>query len=255
MFTVKPFGYAVAAAMLASSAAFALDQTGTASTATQTATKDFGKLSADGQKAFRNVHMARLAIFDGHPAQAKTEIDQARAAMKSAQTDDTIFVKAESDLKPPAGMAAPSTAKTAPGTTPVKWLPVDGSMALGEDYVATPAKATAVAKANDQIKKGDHKHAAETLKLADVDVTFVTSVAPLEASTGKIDKAATLIDAGKYYQANQELKSVEDGVRYDVADFNDVAKKSKTAATAPQAAPTQSSASSSSTTNAQAVAK
>jgi len=57
-------------------------------------------------------------------------------------------------------------------TTPTGWLPVDGGLTLGEDFVATPAKAAGVAKANDQLKKGDHKQAMETLKLSEINVAF-----------------------------------------------------------------------------------
>ncbi len=55
----------------------------------------------------------------------------------------------------------------------------------------------------------------EQLKLADVDAVFVAGLAPLDASTSGIEKAAQLIDQGQYYQANQALKHVEDGVRLD----------------------------------------
>jgi hypothetical protein len=72
-------------------------------------------------------------------------------------------------------------------TTPTAWLPVDGGLTLGEDFVATPAKAAGVAKANDQLKKGDHKQAMETLKLSEIDVAFVMEVAPLDKTISGID--------------------------------------------------------------------
>ena len=72
----------------------------------------------------------------------------------------------EAALKAPAGVTQRTGTradKPTPGTTPTAWLPVDGGLTLGEDFVATPAKAAGVAKANDQLKKGDHKQAMETL--------------------------------------------------------------------------------------------
>ncbi len=43
----------------------------------------------------------------------------------------------------------------------------------------------------------------------------VEEVAPLEATISGVDKAAELVDSGHYYEANQALKSVEDGIRFD----------------------------------------
>jgi hypothetical protein len=90
-------------------------------------------------------------------------------------------------------------------------------MTLSEDYVDTPAKSAGIAKANKQLKDGDHKSAMETLKLADIKVSFVSEVAPVEKTMAGIKKADQLIGDGKYYEANQALKSVEDGYRFDVS--------------------------------------
>ena len=64
--------------------------------------KDVGKLSADGAKGFRDLHMARLAIFDADPAKAKTLVGDAQAALAKAKADESVFTKAEADLKAPA---------------------------------------------------------------------------------------------------------------------------------------------------------
>jgi len=232
MFRVSRLVVALAATTMLTSAALAAEQTGKASAteavkpsaATQTANQDFGKLSADGFKAFRDVRLARLAIFDGQTDQAKKFIDEARTAIAKAKADHTAYVKDEASLKPPAGMSqktAPNgTDKSAPSKTPTAWLPVDGGLTLGEDFVATPTKAAGVAKANEQLKKGDHKQAMETLKLSEINVAFVMDVAPLDKTVNGIDNAAQLIDSGKYYEGNEALRGVEDGVRFDVADIN-----------------------------------
>jgi len=63
---------------------------------TQTAAdQDMGKLSKDGYKAMRDVSLARLAIFNGQPAEAKTYTNEAETALEKAKTDDTAFTKAE----------------------------------------------------------------------------------------------------------------------------------------------------------------
>jgi hypothetical protein len=147
---------------------------------TQTAAdRDTGKLSKDGYKAMRDVSLARLAIFNGQPAEAKTYTNEAETALEKAKTEDTAFTKAESDLKAPSGMAQRGSGATA-GTTPTIWIPVDGSLTLGEDYIEIPEKSAGVAKANELLKKGEHKQAMDTLKLANIDVSFVMEVAPLD---------------------------------------------------------------------------
>ena len=196
--------------------------------------RDAAKVSKDGYLAIRDVSMARLAIFNGQPAQAKTYTDDAQAALERAKRDDTAFTKAESDLKTPAGMIQPGSGAT-PNTTQTTWIPVDGSITLGEDYIDTPEKSAGVAKANEELKKGEHKHAMETLKLADINVSFVMEVAPLDKTTAGIKNAAQLIEAGKYYEANQALKGVEDGFRFDVTEGDATPKKAANNASKPAA--------------------
>lgn len=65
--------------------------------------------------------------------------------------------------RPPSNMTQPGSGATA-STTPTIWIPVDGSLTLGEDYVDTPEKSAGVAKANELLKKGEHKQAMDTLK-------------------------------------------------------------------------------------------
>jgi len=235
MLRVRPLVVALAASTMLTTAAFSAEQSGKTSgvdtkpsAATQADNQDFRKLSTDGLKAFRDVHLARLAIFDGQPDQAKKYVDEARAAIGKAKTDDTAYMKDEASLKPPAGMsqktAQAGTDNSAPSKTPTAWLPVDGGLTLGEDFVATPTKAAGVAKANEQLKKGDKKQAMETLKLSEVNVAFVMEVAPLDKTVSGIDSAAQLVDSGKYYEGNQALKGIEDGLRFDVADVNGTPK-------------------------------
>ena len=205
-------GAAALAAILAGAPAFAADAV---SPAQQSADHDFGKLSKDGTKAFREIRDARVEIFEGDVASAKKDIAEASTEMQTATTDNTAFDKAESDIKTPSGMTKTASAST----TPVTWLPVGGAMTLDEDYVAKPDKSKSVDKADAQLKAGDHKAALDTLKLADVDVNFVAELAPLKATVDGVAKAQQLADAGHYFQANQALKAVEDGVRFDDESF------------------------------------
>ncbi|MEE8631447.1 MULTISPECIES: YfdX family protein [Methylobacterium] len=269
MFYRKSLAAALVATTVLGGAAYAAEQATKPAVVQETAAqkavdKDVGKLSKDGAQAFRDMHLARIAIFDADPAQAKSLIGKAQAALAKAKTDDAVFTKAEAELKTPAEMAVAkdktATDKTAAADTTAKdatvkdattkdaaaksedkvaWVPVDAQMTLGEDFVATPEKAAAVTEANKSLTKGDQKSAIEKLKLAHVDVNFVMAVMPLDKTAADVNQAATLIGQGKYYEANAALKTAEDGMRFDVIDAVGLPQKAaatgstKTAAPAP----------------------
>ncbi len=255
MFYRKSLAVALVATTVLGGAAYATEQATkpvvTQESAAQRAVdQDVGKLSKDGAQAFRDMHLARIAIFDADPSQAKSLIAKAQSALTKAKTDDAVFLKAESELKTPADLAAAKAvkadktadakasdakaadAKTADAKTAdtktadatpvskdkVAWVPVDAQMTLGEDFIATPEKASAVTEANKSLAKGDQKGAVEKLRLAHVDVNFVMAVLPLDKTTTDVSQAATLINQGKYYEANAVLKTAEDGMRFDVID-------------------------------------
>ncbi|GJE19218.1 YfdX family protein [Methylobacterium marchantiae] len=214
--------------------------------AQQAADQDVGKLSKDGAQAFRDLHLARIAIFDADPTLAKDLIGKAQALLATAKTDEAVYTKAEADLRAPAkhsyaaksangakaADAGKSTDAARATAQPTAWLPVDGQLTLGEDFVATPAKAAAVATANKSLEKGDRKGAVDQLKLAGVDMSFVLAVVPLNQTATDVDQAANLIGQGKYYEGNALLKRVEDGVRFDVVDMVGTPQKTSAAAAA-----------------------
>jgi hypothetical protein len=190
--------------------------TGAAQTAAE---QDFGHFSQDGAKAFENIDLARLAIFDGQTAKAQQDVQQAEAMLAKAKSDDSVFMKAESELKVPAGATQRGPANATPGTTRIAWLPVGGLMTIDEDYAANRAKNAGVAKADAQMKQGNSKQALETLKLHDVDVSFDEQVAPLDATIKGVQQAASLLAQDHYFAANQALKRVDDGVRIDEQSY------------------------------------
>lgn len=205
---------------IAAPAFAAVTTAATVSPAQTTADHAFGKVSTDGFKAFADIRLARLAIFNGNTAGARSYIQVAAASLQKAKTDDAVFMKAETDLKPPKGITQPNPSNETPSATAVSWLPINGAMTLDEDYAATPAKAAGIAQANSQLKSGDHKHAMETLKLADVNVSFDEEVAPLDKTIDGVDKARQLVKAGQYFEANQALKGVQDSIRFDEEDLS-----------------------------------
>lgn len=225
--------------LIAAGAAFAANNAASTSTPQSAVQKDFAKLSADGSRAFQDLTLTRLAIYDGDTAKAKTLIDQADTAFTKAKSDDAVFTKAEGDLMTPQQMAAkqqadqakasgkaqtpPVAASAAPTTSesakPIAWLPVDAAISLDEDYTANPAKAKAVADANTSLSKGDAKGALEKLKLADVDMSVAIEVVPLQTTIADVHQAASLIDSGKYYEGSQALRKVQTSARFDVANY------------------------------------
>jgi hypothetical protein len=219
--------------------AFAAGQAAQQSSAqTSMIDKDVGKLSKDGAQGYRDLQLTRLAIFEANPAQAKDMIAKAQAAFAKAKTDDAQFTKAEADLKTPADLAGhkgtmqAATPEAKPGSKEqVAWVPVDAQLTLGDDFVATPEKASAVTDANKNLAHGDQKGALEKLKLAHVDVDFTMAVLPLNKTISDVDQAATLINQGKYYEANAILKTAQDAVRFDVIDAIAVPQKAGAANT------------------------
>ena len=218
------------------------------STPQQTAAdKDFGKLSANGSRAFEDLTLTRLAIYDGRIADAKKYVNEADTAFSKAKTDEAVFTKAQADLKMPIGNAA-SANKNVSGAAPDKvggaaprrapngmltdtekadmkkpiaWLPIDGAITINEDYTANPAKTAAVADANKSLKSGDRKSAMEKLKLADMKVDVTLAVIPLEQTIKYTRQAADLINDNKYYQASQVLRQAQDNLRLDIASVPD----------------------------------
>ncbi len=212
--------------LLAGTAVYAADQGNQATSEIKTADRDFTKLSTQGMTALRDVSDARLSIFNGHIDSAKKLIEEADTALDKAKLDNTAFMKAESELRAPPGITQPQTdsAKTA-------WLPIDSSMVLGEDYKVSPQKVAGVAKANEQMRKGDKNGAMDTLKLAGVDVTFTEELAPLDKTISGVQMAKQDIYAGHYYEANQDLKGVEDGIRFDTEIVSGMPAKTASAHT------------------------
>jgi len=191
------------------------------------ALNDIGKLSSQGSAAFDDIERARIAIFGGRPVQATKLVKEAQDSLKIAQKDNTAFLKAESDLKPPPSRTYASTALK--GTTALSWLPVGADITVSDDF-STPSKARAVTSANAHLKKGQPDAAMKELKLANVGVSYTMEIVPLKQTTEDVNKAAGLLSLGKYYEADQVLKQVQDSVRYDWLDFSAVPHPNQVAA-------------------------
>ena len=208
----------MATTLLAGGAAFAANQQdhqpapGAANTPLNTAAKDFGKLSAEGTRANQDIALARVAIFEGRTAQAKTLVNEADAALAKAKGSDAAFVKAHE-------AAVPDAASKKDSAELGMWLPVDSVISLDEDFSASPVKTKAVAEANEHLRHGDQHAAMEKLKLADVGMSVTQEVLPLQQTISEVHQASSLIDQGKFFEGSQALRKVQMGARFITATY------------------------------------
>ncbi|MFV0281041.1 MAG: YfdX family protein [Rhodoblastus sp.] len=237
MFKVRTVLLATVGALALVSAAVAKDAAPVNKEITA-ALNDANKFSKDGAEAFRDIHMARLAIYSADPALAKKKIGEAAAALEKASANATLIEKSEAELMSKAG--APADAKAS--TEKVKWLPFDGTLSLAEDFVASAEKAKAVAEANAHLAKGEKKEALERLKLADIDLMYTTALAPMSKTVAGVATAKEELEKGKYYEANATLKGVEDAVRYVTVSVLETPKGDKSAKGAKDAKDTKPAA-------------
>ena len=183
--------------------------------------QDLTTVSKDGYSAFRAIHLARLAIFDGDTKtahemldKAKTDLVAATKDVRSFTADDTAFKDGKSN-KYAANM--------------MDQIPIDGEIAIADTYVPSAEKATHIAKANEHIKSGHSKEAIEELRLGEVDIVYARMMLPLEATTKRVADAVRFVSEHKYYEANLALKAAEDGVSIESVDLTATPTKSSTA--------------------------
>ncbi len=192
-----------------------------------TANNDLAKFSADGASAFEDISLTRRALFEGRTDDAKKFVALADSGFNKAKTDNTVYTKAEADLKAPSpkegaaktspsAEAAPDATTAAETKKPIAWVPIDGSITVAEDITGDPAKKAAVADANSNLQKGDRDGAMQKLKVDGIEVAVVLAVMPIDMTIDKVHKAAELIDAGKYYEGGQELRMAQADERFDM---------------------------------------
>jgi len=196
-------------ASITTSAFAAGDQTKAmqASSKDQSSDKDLIKVSEDTQSSMRDVHGARLAIFNGQPEQARTYVDAAETRIAAAVQDAEKYAL---DIKAP--------------KTEDSYVPFDASLTLLNSFEPTAEKKSQLAKADAHLQKGKKKEAIEALKLAEIDVAVTTSMVPVKFAKAQIDQAARLVAEHKYYEANMALKAVDDAVVVDTYAIDAVPK-------------------------------
>lgn len=185
------------------------DEGGTPSTE-DTQTREMMKFSHNGHEAMNDIGAARVGLFDGHPKAAIQLMDKAQTALDAAQRESADFKVPENTTGThTANGKKMNNSQMNQGATLV---PVDGRMSLGEAYVATPEKQSHIDKANQHLKNGETKQAIDELKLAGVDVNFTLVLMPIDSSKQELQQALSLANQGKYYEANLQLKKIEDSL-------------------------------------------
>ncbi len=111
-----------------------------ATTQVQKEAADVLQVAVQGANAMRDIQFARLALFHGQPDSAKTD-DDAAALLAADDASWAKFVKTDAKAK----MIAD------------RYVIINASIALSEDYVATPEKESAIQSANEKLAKGDQK--------------------------------------------------------------------------------------------------
>ncbi len=181
---------------------------------------DAMKLSQEGFDTMREIHAARLAIFNGQPDVATKMLATAGTNLEAAQKLSVgYFQKQDSGFMP---MKASTDVNH---QAEARWIPIDGRMAISEDFVATPEKTAHIAKANEHLKKGDHAKAIEELKLGEIDVSFTRVMMPLDITVKSVNSATHLARDGKFYEANLALKAAEEGIVMDTVALVETPKK------------------------------
>ncbi|NIE79278.1 YfdX family protein [Asaia sp. As-1742] len=178
------------------------------------ATRDFGRLSKDGQKAFANILLAQQALTNNQNGQAQSLINDAEARLDKAAKDSKAFIKAEDAMQPVPSHGMPK--RVAASGVPLHWLPVGGEYAVTDTLA--PAQQTALANANQHLKAGDTKLVNQDLQVVGTSVQYVVALAPLEMISGDVHRASVFMDGGDTKSAADALQNAVDSILFVSGD-------------------------------------
>lgn len=192
------------ATMLSSSSVWAEATTTPAQTEAATAkvqqeAADVMQVAVKGANAMRDIQFARLALFHGQPDSAKKLTNDAVSLLAGDTSAWAKFVKTDAKAK----------------MIDDQYVVINATVALYEDYIASPEKESAIKAANAKMAKGDQKGAVDTLRLAGIGVVETQYLMPLKQTRKAAAQAQKLLEGGKYYEANLVLKGAEEGIVVD----------------------------------------
>ena len=187
--------------LIAISSVYAAESDSTTETVevVETANQAIIKTVGEAYNGMREIHAARLAIFNG-------DIETATQFVNNAEKEFSVAEKSISDYQ----------IKTkSPSDTNDAFIPFDMKIELSEGFVPSEDKQPHIVKANEHLKKGEQHQAIEVLRLANIEVTVSAALLPAKTSIKHIKDAVNLINDSKFYEANLALKAVEDSVILD----------------------------------------
>ncbi|GBQ71036.1 hypothetical protein AA103196_2657 [Ameyamaea chiangmaiensis NBRC 103196] len=177
------------------------------------------RLSADGQRALADIATAHDLLAQGKTDAAIPSLYDAQKRLAAAGKARQNFIAAESDLHPaPQHPAAPGHA---PVTAPTAWIPVGGEFIVTDTLA--PEQKSAVATANQQLKAGQTKDAAQTMQIVDQNTDFILALAPLAQTQGALNRATVFTEGRDAKDAVDALDQIAASLVFVSEDVNEAA--------------------------------
>lgn len=168
--------------------------------------KQSQEMSENGLAAVRAVSIARDALNDGYTDQARKLLTEAHELLgKIKAVDQPVTVEKAVKI-------GDKAVKSEKNTLTPDLIPVMSNLKIIEEFAPTPEKLEAIHKAKGHLGSGERDQAIQVLKAAEIGLATEDISMPLAETNAHVSDAIKLIDEGKFYQANLELKKVEDGL-------------------------------------------
>lgn len=145
-------------------------------------------LSQDGQQVLMGVHLARMALAEGHPVEATQIIEKA------------------------AGFFGEDIAALAVKTDAGYGLPVEAGLDIPDGFEPTDAQKTALTSASILMRAGDVDGVVSTLQSAGVNLVAQIAVLPYKSTLDSLKQAKVELGAGETENANAALEAIQASV-------------------------------------------
>ena len=156
--------------------------------------------------AARTIHLARDALNDGYTDQAKKLLTDTHDLLDKVKTENKpVTVSKETKV-------GDKEVKSEKSTVTPDLIPIISNLQVIEETTPTPVKLEAIDKAKGHLGKGERDQAIAVLKAAEVGLASEDVSMPLADTSARVDQALKLVEAGKFFEANLELKKAQDGL-------------------------------------------
>ncbi|PYE87843.1 YfdX family protein [Phyllobacterium leguminum] len=192
------------------------------------AMKKLDAVSEEGYAAVRGIALARLAIFQGKPDEAKTILTAVRQNIEKAQGNTASLADKLTQANSP---------KDEIDAVKSGQVPIDFAVGINDDYTMTPENAKHLENANKHLGSGKTQEAVEELKLANVNVSVTETDAKLPVLAKVVATALSDLDNKNYYEANLTLIKADDAITSRSITEDEPASKTPGTGTTPAPAP------------------